>query len=358
MRSIIPDGLPYVSCHRLDSTPHIVVDGNPGKSCVLVLSHWPASLTPRSLRRDLSVEIALAYLGRRRYWTHEAEAVTNDHFDEDGLASVFAIAEPARALAGGEKLTSFARAGDFGIVDHLRAAQSVLVVRALSDEKRSPLGLDPAPSSPDNVDLTARRYEELLPRLPEILDEPEHFMDLIEDEQAAYVAARDAVRDGRVGVEEHDESSLTVIRVPEDLSIAKEMSFAHGRMLAIHPWAVHSATRNPRIFVIKGAQYCYYDRYETWVRFMSRRLAKRRNLIFLAEQLSNEERGGIVWHASEPSDLVPICAPDVGVESSLRPERALEILRRYLTTSPEAWDPSRTPPELNAPLVKKAELPR
>jgi hypothetical protein len=343
VRSRFPEKLPFVGIDQVNERPHIVVDGAPKKGCVLVLSHWPGSLTPRVLMRDLSAEIVFAYLERRRYWAIDARAVTNDHFDEDGLASVFAITEPVRAFDGQKRLVAFARAGDFGVVDDLRTARSVLVVRALADPMRSPFGSDPASSASGGATWVAQCYEELSPRLPEFLEAPERFMDLIEDEEARYVASREAVEDGRVGIEEHGGLGLAVVRVPESLHTASTLNFAHNKMLSMHPWAIHSATSQPRIFVIKGGQFCYYDRYETWVRFTSRRLLKRRNLVALAEHLSAEECDGASWHADGPGDLVPVCAPEFGAESSLDPLRVLEILGRYLIDASVAWDPSRAP---------------
>ncbi len=60
---------------------------------MLTLSHWPRTATPRGLARDLSAEIAFAALDRGARW-RGARAVSNDHFDTDGLAGLFALADP------------------------------------------------------------------------------------------------------------------------------------------------------------------------------------------------------------------------------------------------------------------------
>jgi hypothetical protein len=91
---------------------------------VLALSHWPQSSTPSVLARDLSAQIVFAFLhgargedispagarGRVRRSDTElkaamaayarADAVTNDHFDEDGLVSLFSMCEPEKVLRG------------------------------------------------------------------------------------------------------------------------------------------------------------------------------------------------------------------------------------------------------------------
>ena len=73
---------------ELTDTPHIVVDGSAQAGTILTLSHWPGAATPDALRRDLSAEIAFAYLDHPELRV-DAEFVTNNHFDQDGLVAAF-----------------------------------------------------------------------------------------------------------------------------------------------------------------------------------------------------------------------------------------------------------------------------
>ena len=59
--------------------------------------------------------------------------VTNNHFDEDGLFSVFALTEPQQALAMRELLIAASFAGDFGVVLQRDAARLCFIIEALSD---------------------------------------------------------------------------------------------------------------------------------------------------------------------------------------------------------------------------------
>lgn len=69
---------------------NIVVDGSPNASTVLTLSHWPGIAQPHGLGTDLSAEMALRYLDDP--CDHApAEAVTNNHFDQDGLVGIHAL---------------------------------------------------------------------------------------------------------------------------------------------------------------------------------------------------------------------------------------------------------------------------
>src|SRR5687768_13104944 len=88
----------YVPYESLGTTPNIVVDGYGTKSTVLSLSHWPKSGTPAHLKADASAEIVLKWLelGDPKV---EASAVSNNHFDEDGLTGVWSVLNPEKALA-------------------------------------------------------------------------------------------------------------------------------------------------------------------------------------------------------------------------------------------------------------------
>ena len=90
--------LSFVPFSRLDGVPNVVVDGAAGPETRLVLSHWPGSATPDVVREDLSAQIALAALDHPELFDGLA-AVSNNHFDQDGLMSVYALVDPEGALA-------------------------------------------------------------------------------------------------------------------------------------------------------------------------------------------------------------------------------------------------------------------
>ncbi len=76
----------------------------------LDLSHWPGNATPAALKRDTSVEIALAYGAAGG----DAKLVTNNHFDADGVLAVFCLLEPEVARAHEALVVGAAEVGDFG----------------------------------------------------------------------------------------------------------------------------------------------------------------------------------------------------------------------------------------------------
>ena len=110
----VAEGAEFVPAEDLGEIPNVVVDGALLPSTVLSLSHWPHSGTPAALRADTSALIVERYLACDARGP-EVAAVTNNHYDEDGLLGIWLLLErppedaPQRRLA-----VAAAEAGDFG----------------------------------------------------------------------------------------------------------------------------------------------------------------------------------------------------------------------------------------------------
>src|SRR5262245_59754578 len=113
--------LRYVPYHELDVTPNVVVDGSAAEGTVLRLSHWPKAPIAPGLEPDLTSEMPIAYLDRGDLHG-DAQAVSNNHFDQDGLVSVYALANPEDATRRAQFLIDVAAAGDFGTYTNRDAA--------------------------------------------------------------------------------------------------------------------------------------------------------------------------------------------------------------------------------------------
>ncbi len=99
----------YLAYGELDGIPNVIVDGSAQADTVLTLSHWPNSPTPVDLRDDLSAQIAFHYLDHPEHHV-AAEVVSNNHFDQDGFMSVYALVDPDGAHARRARVSSTSRA--------------------------------------------------------------------------------------------------------------------------------------------------------------------------------------------------------------------------------------------------------
>src|SRR5829696_2063571 len=97
----------------LADVPKLSVDGTVDNA--LHLSHWEGNTTPEELRADTSTEIALNFVGwpGRDEWARGVEVVTNNHFDADGVLSVWSVLGGERASGLRRELIAAAEAGDF-----------------------------------------------------------------------------------------------------------------------------------------------------------------------------------------------------------------------------------------------------
>ncbi len=316
----------YLAYDELDGVPSIVVDGSAHADSLLVLSHWPNSDTPVALRDDLSAQIAFHYLDRPELHV-PADVVSNNHFDQDGLMSVYALVDPEGAQSRRERAVDVARAGDFGTYEDRDSARISWTVARLAEAPEA-AGDDP--------------YAVLLDRVPELLDHPERFEDLWAEEDAHLRASEDAIASGVVTIEEVEDLDLAVVTVPEDWATRTVHRFTVSMREAVHPTAVNNATDRFRLLVVHGHRYELQYRYETWVRYLTRRPPGRIDLAPLAVELSALEPGDATWTFDGVGAIAPAlhlvgAGPDA--TSAIAPEQLRARVVEALGTGVSAWDP-------------------
>jgi hypothetical protein len=357
--------LPYLPVEDLGGRPHVLVDGAPQTGTVLALSHWPQSPTARVLARDLSAEIVFAFLHASRgevlpepagatatarksraeirsamSAAQRAEAVSNDHFDVDGLVSVFAMTDPDFALGHEELLVDVASCGDFGVVRSRSAARIAFAIGGIADEyaTRAPpdAGIVTTPS------WSGARYRAVLNRMIELIEHPEHFRQYWESDDVAFGASLEDLRAGLVRIEELRAVDLAVVtRTPGDSRAVSAGSSEDLSAPLVDEVALHSATSASRILAFNGGRCELYFRYESWVRYVSRQIPRRPDLGALAAQLSAAEPSGVRWTADGVGSLVPRMRPESNAETGLEAPVIRRIVADYLRSAPAAWDPFR-----------------
>src|ERR1700694_1184665 len=128
----------------LDDIPKLSVDGTVSNS--IHFSHWKGNETPSEVKDDTSTEIVLNLVASpNRNELHQGiELVTNNHFDTDGVLSVWTALAGERALELRDKLIPAAEAGDFCEFTNEAAVRASIVIQGSDqvspgDEGGSPL---------------------------------------------------------------------------------------------------------------------------------------------------------------------------------------------------------------------------
>ncbi len=244
----------YVEYGALDGIPNIVVDGSAHPDSLLTLSHWPGTPTPEVLQDDLSAQITFRYLDHPELHV-PAEAVSNNHFDQDGLMCVYTLVDPEGAQSRRERAIDVARAGDFGTYVDRDSARIAWTIARLGED----VGDDADP------------YAVVLERVPELLDHPERFRDRWADEDAHLEASEAAIASGAVQIEELEAIDLAIVTLPEQWTRKPIHRFTRSESQAVHPAALNNATDRFRLLIARGTEYEVQYRYETWVQYRSRR---------------------------------------------------------------------------------------
>ena len=303
--------------------PNVIVDGAATSNTVLTLSHWPKSGTPDVLRGDTSTDIVFKYLDRPALHV-SADAVSNNHFDEDGLIGIFALVDPARAARYRALLVDVARAGDFGVHRSRNGARIAFTLAAYGAQETSPLPRSTFAGSHEQV--TAALYREMLPILPHLVTHVEDYEKLWKDEDRALFEAEAYLDGGIVVIEARADLDLAIVRVPAEVPVP-------------HPMALHTRTPHSRLIVVRGRSVELRYRYEGWVQFASRRVAPRVDLSGLAGELNTGESSPGQWVFDGVGEITPSLHLEGAAGTSHDPEAVVAMMQRALRTGPAAWDP-------------------
>src|SRR4028118_933890 len=113
----------------LEDVPKLSVDGLVPNS--VHFSHWQGNETPTAVKADSSTEIVLNVVASpaRAALTQGLELVTNNHFDTDGVLSVWTMLAGERALDLRSALVAAAEAGDFSANTGAQAIRASLVLQ-------------------------------------------------------------------------------------------------------------------------------------------------------------------------------------------------------------------------------------
>jgi Family of unknown function (DUF6687) len=325
--------LPYA---RVRSVPNVIVDGARTDHTLLTLSHWPKSGTPAELKGDTSAEIVFNYLDTPAFHV-EADAVSNNHFDEDGLVGIFAMLEPSVAERHRDLLLDVAQAGDFGFFRQREAARITFTLSAYADPETSPL-----PGSTFQrpyPELANELYVRLLELLPKLLTGVDQYRTFWEVEDAKLTTSDELIENGEITIEERPDLDLAIIRLPEDLTRHRVHRFTQQKLAECHPFALHNRTACSRLLLLQGRRVELQYRYEGWVQMASRRPALRVDLSGLANELNQEEKGAGRWVFDGVDQITPRFYFDGTSTTSIPLDRIVSRVEQVLRTGPPAWNP-------------------
>ncbi|HEV8140173.1 MAG TPA: DUF6687 family protein [Pyrinomonadaceae bacterium] len=191
--------------------PKLSVDGTVDNA--IHFSHWHGNQTPESVKADTSTETVLNVVAapNRAELTRSIDLVTNNHFDTDGVLSVWTMLNGERALPLREKLIAAAEAGDFSEFSSVDGVRTSIVIQGGDspiDKSGSPLAQQLAGKPiPDE----AEEYLLVLPHIEYVIKHTDEYENLWRKPWQRIETALDSFAKGESTVEESASGELSVV---------------------------------------------------------------------------------------------------------------------------------------------------
>lgn len=318
----------------LDNVPKLSVDGTVDNA--IHFSHWQGNNTPGELKADTSTEIALNLVAspNRTQLTQGIELVTNNHFDTDGVLSVWTVLNGERALAYRDLLIAAAEAGDFS--EHSSDEGVKVSIAIQGSDQASPNNDDGSPLARliagEEVDDDARAYELVLPHVERLLTNINDFEALWREGWKSVAAAIASFEKGESNVVEYAHSRISLITLSPDLFGGA--GFSPTKHSA--PFTAISKFAKGELFLIAipthGGWFYRLDYpYYSWADTVVRPRVQRRDLTAALQLLNNRESNHEGrWQTDEREMTSAVKFLDSGttlIASRLQPEDVVSVLQ-------------------------------
>ncbi|NTZ82499.1 hypothetical protein FCJ61_05645 [Burkholderia metallica] len=332
-----PDSrLAFLPFEHTRDVPNISADAAHNAATRLTLSHWPANRTPARYKANLSTESVLRFAPEMTD-DPDVRYVTTDHFDLDGLASVYGLIAPDHALRHQALLVDVARFGDFARGRSDAARRLAFALNAIVARAAHEIG-----TPHDESMRIAQVFRVLLPALRDLLDAPSP-PDALWRDADRHRAATDTLLDHPdATLEQYPPLDLAVFWLPDAHA---PRGCASQRYFGLSPIAFHNRTPLSTLAIVAHGDVVVHQRYEGWVERVSAQPRPRRDLSILTRALQAAEPHACRWQYDGVQHIMPRLGHD-GAQSSGIPAEAIMIeLKQLLMVAPPAWEPTLHPNE-------------
>lgn len=316
----------YLPLDMTGEVANISLDSTHNEQTRLTLSHWPANRTPQTYKANLSTQSALRYMAQATAWP-QASIVTSDHFDLDGLASIYAFLAPEHAQRHADVLIDVARLGDYARGTCSHALQVAFTLNHLAERTRTS-------RAPNESRQLLKTFGTLLPLLNDVIERTHTYSPAWREQWQLLEHTETLLSDPQMQLEEHADIDLAVFRLPAEASVGINPGQPYFGLSNI---AFHNRTQCGVLAIIKGPFIEIRQRYESWVERVSGVRRDRRDLAIFQRALQDRERGNAQWGYDGVQWIMPALKLRAGGLSDLWPQTILEELKQFLRVAPVAW---------------------
>ena len=317
--------------------PKLSVDGTVDNS--IHFSHWHGNQTPESVKADTSTETVLNVVAapNRAELTRSIDLVTNNHFDTDGILSVWSMLTGERALALRDRLIAAAEAGDFSELSSVDGVRASIVIQGSDspiDKSGSPLAAQLAGAS---VDDEAESYVLVLPHVEDVIRNTGKYEPLWRAQWQRIETALESFAKGASTVEEFTDVDLSLVTLARDIFGPNGFDPARDAV----PFTAISHHAKGSLFLIAtqlngGWAYRIDYPYYSWAETVTRPTIERRDLTLLLERLNQLEpstKGSWEADTSELASAAKFAGDGRLQASEIEPEEVVGHIRQLFSGS-------------------------
>jgi hypothetical protein len=311
---------------KLAKKPKLSVDGLVPTS--IHFSHFKGNRTPPKYKADTGTAICLKVAEDSSFDRERVPICTNDHYDTDGVLSVWAMCIPEDALLEKDMSIRAAESGDF----HHYSTDEAFAVDATVEGYRH------SPDSPyratvatlDAAGADGYVYQKLSHMLPDLWQDLDRHRFLWQKPLEDLHRDFDAFKSKQFSVKEHWDDWLSVVEGPyRPLPMAVDR-FCQGRVFLMASPAPGG----------KGNSYAVDYAYYSWADTPGREKVHWVDFAPLASALNERDRGEGQWQTKwdgrgKTSQLRYAGATGASVGSTLTTSDVTAALREHLKTAPK-----------------------
>ena len=289
----------YCPYGDLSGRANVIVSGTPTEHTSLLVSPFSKD---EKLTRNHETSTAIVCDLMRSGALRQDLLASSDAFSVDALTAIFAITDYAK-FVDAEILQHIAATALYERLAEQDITRTVFVLNSWMDPVRSPLNA--RMFRHNSHELSNVLFEELLPRLPRIIQKVDYLERYWQDEECKLEATDNLLQSESIALQELEGLDLAIFSIPLK-EIEEDGRLFHPTLnwdSQLHPISLHSHTSCSRILLQAGGNNVFYFRPDSLTTCNKGLVPERKDLQSLVDLLNAQEAEAETWSCT------PVQAP-------------------------------------------------
>lgn len=322
----------YCPYGDLSGRAHMIVSGTPLEHTSLFVS--PFQFTSPShkvekLTEHCETSTEIIYALKEAQYLNDVLLASSNIFSVDALTAIFAGTQSSEIIEE-KTLKQIAATALYERATDQDITRTVFVLNSWMNPFRSPLNAQMFRLPPS--ELSNVLFEELLPRLPRIIEKIDYLERYWSDEERRLETTADLIDCNIISLREIDDLDLAIFSIPlkETQENGRLFHATVGWEEILHPMSLHSHTSCSRVLLQSGNCSHFYFRADSLTLCNRGSVPSRKDLSTLATTLNYLEHGEQVWAHDSVQTPRAIIGQKNGEISRLSADQFLQVLMSFL----------------------------